>query len=137
MAEEFFRWSDALSVNIRELDEQHKTLIDMTNLLQRSMNEGRDRATLFVLLAGLIGYAIKHFAGEEIYMLKTDFPGYEEHKKEHVAFTTKVHVFERRYHEGSADLSGEVMGFLQEWLSTHIQGTDKTYSPYLNERGIR
>jgi hemerythrin len=29
------------------------------------------------------------------------------------------------------------MRFLMDWLLEHIEGTDKKYAPFLNERGLR
>jgi hemerythrin len=33
---------------------------------------------------------------------------------------------------GKAELSGEVLAFLMDWLTEHILCTDKSYSPYLS-----
>ena len=30
----------------------------------------------------------------------------------------------------------EVMNFLKDWLSNHIQTSDKKYGPFLNSKGV-
>jgi methyl-accepting chemotaxis protein/hemerythrin len=49
----------------------------------------------------------------------------------------KVLDFEKQLKSGSVTLSMEVMKFLKDWLTGHIMGTDKKYSPFLRQKGVR
>lgn len=129
-------WNDGHSVKVKQFDDQHKKLIDMVNELHDAMKVGKGKEVLEKILAGLIQYTVTHFSNEERLMKLHNYPGYEQHKKEHNLLTIQVSDVQKKYREGSAVLSQSVMTFLKEWLQNHIQGTDKNYAPFLNSKGV-
>ena len=129
-------WNDGYSVKVKQFDEQHKKLIDMVNDLHDAMKVGKGKEILEKILAALIQYTGTHFANEERLMKLHNYPGYEQHKKEHNLLVLQVIDVQRKYHDGGAVLSQSVMTFLKEWLQKHIQGTDKNYAPFLNGKGV-
>ena len=132
----FFDWSDELSVNIKEIDEQHKQLVTMMNILYDSMQAGEGNVVLGEILEGLVNYAVTHFATEEQYMTKYHFPQYAKHKAEHTAFATKIDELLQQYKVNPTALSIETGRFLKEWWRNHIMGTDQLYGPFLNDNGV-
>ena len=132
----YMSWKELYSVNVKEIDEQHKKLIGMINELHDAMKVGKGKVVTSLILKEMIDYAATHFATEEKYMIKFEFPGYAQHKAEHDAFSVKVLDFQQKYNEGSIALSFEVMEFLEDWLVKHILGTDKQYGPFLNMKGV-
>lgn len=129
-------WSDKLSVNIREIDEQHKKLVTMVNELHEAMSSGKGKEVIGKILTGLVQYVASHFATEERFMKTHSFPGYLAHKAEHDKLTKKALELQQQFQEGKPVITVEVMGFLKDWLSSHILGTDKNYAPYLNGKGV-
>jgi hemerythrin len=119
------KWSDSLSVGVVEIDAQHKTLISNLNDLADAMSQGKANAALRPLLARLVAYTQMHFGTEEKYMKQWGFSGYLSHNAEHEAFVKKVAEFQANYEAGKLALSIEVLHFLKDWVSNHIQGTDK------------
>ncbi len=61
----FIAWTDELSVDIGEIDEQHKKLINMINDLSYAMSKGKGRDVIEAILVGLRDYTVEHFAHEE------------------------------------------------------------------------
>lgn len=132
-----FEWKDSFSVNIKESDEQHKMLVGMLNELFDAMLAREANEVISGILKGMQDYVGVHFSYEEHLMQKHLFPGYPAHKKEHDEFKAKVGDFIQKHAEGKMMLSLEVMNFLKDWLKNHIQGTDKAYGPFLNEKGVK
>ncbi len=128
----FFNWSDTYSVGIKEFDEHHKKLIDMLNQLYDAMKAAQGNDVLGKILGDLIAYTKFHFQAEERQMQKHAYPGFAEHKKEHEALTRRAVELEQQFKSGKTTLTLSVGNFLKEWLTNHIQGSDKKYSPYLN-----
>lgn len=129
-------WDDKFSVNVKEIDNQHKRLVEMLNELHSAMSVGKGKDALGKVLQSLIDYAASHFATEEKYMTKFNFPGYAQHKTEHDKFVKQVLDFQAGFNSGKLALSTEVLQFLKDWLVKHIQGTDKKYGPFFNEKGL-
>lgn len=132
-----FTWKEEYSVNIREIDDQHKVLVGMVNELHEAMAKGKGKEVLGKILARLIDYTAKHFAVEEKMMLQHEYPEYQDHKAKHDKMAGKVLALQKEYQQGKLQLSIEVSTFLQDWLNKHILGTDKKYSPFLNAKGVQ
>jgi hemerythrin len=129
-------WNDDLSVHIKEIDEQHRKLIDMINNLHSAMGSGRGNEAMGKVLAGLVDYTKTHFATEERLMAKHTYSGYLSHKAQHDALTKQVIDLYTKFQEGKAMVTVEVMNFLKDWLTKHIQDSDKKYGPFLNGKGV-
>jgi len=130
-------WNDKLSVGVRILDDDHKHLVDMVNKLFDGMRAGHAKAVLGPILDELVEYTKVHFAHEEDFFAKTQYPGASAHKAEHDKLTQQVHDIQARYKAGALGiLSLEVMEFLKTWLVNHIQVEDKHYTHHLNTHGI-
>ncbi|MBI5142129.1 MAG: bacteriohemerythrin [Nitrospirae bacterium] len=132
-----FTWDDRFSVNVREIDEQHKRLIGMINELHDGMKSGGGKAAVAPILKRLVDYTLYHFSTEERYMAQHRYPGELAHKTEHKKFTDKVMDFHKKFDAGTAAVSLELMTFLKSWLTDHIMVTDKKYSKHFNDHGLK
>jgi hemerythrin-like metal-binding protein len=130
------QWDDSLATNIHEIDRQHQELVRMICDLHEAMRSGKGKNQLEAILEELQNYAVDHFGYEEKLMEQYKYPGYLNHRKEHVAFVDKVIAFGNDFRENRAALTTEVMNFLKNWLVGHIKGTDQKYAPYFIERGV-
>jgi len=138
LAMPLMEWNDRMSVGVTQFDAEHKKLISLINDLFDAVQAGRGRDALGGILDGLITYTKTHFANEEANMQKLGYPDLSIHRKEHEALTQQVLEVQRKYHSGAtAMLSMEVLTFLKNWLIKHIQGTDKLYGPFFNDKGLR
>jgi hemerythrin len=132
-----FVWSEKYSVNVREIDDQHKKLISMVGQLNEAMLQGKGKQALGKILQDLIGYTRTHFAAEEHLMKTKGYPEYDEHKAKHDKMTEKVLAVQKEYLAGKLNISLEVMTFLENWVDKHIMGTDMKYGPFLNSQGVQ
>jgi len=130
-------WKDAYSVGIASIDQQHKKLIDLINVLDGALQQGKSKEILDSLLADLVSYCATRFATEEKLMRENNYPDFQSHREKHRKMTAKVLALQKDVKQGKAMVSMEVMKFLQQWLDKHILGTDKKYSTFLTSRGVR
>ena len=129
-------WNDTFSVNVKQVDEEHKKLVELTNKLHDAMRSGQGKMVVGEVLDELVEYTKTHFTHEEALMEKAGYPGLASHKLVHNRLVNQVNDLKTQNEAGKLSLSMEVMKFLKEWLVDHIQGTDKNYSSYLNKNGI-
>ncbi len=129
-------WTEQLSVNVVDIDNQHKKLIDLINNLHEAMKQGKGKDIIGNVLNELIDYTVYHFGKEEKYQIQYNYPNYIAHKAEHDKFVKKALDLKKDYESGRMVISMEVLSFLQDWVRDHIQKTDKQYSAYFNEKGL-
>ncbi|KXS44898.1 MAG: hemerythrin-like metal-binding protein [Methanolobus sp. T82-4] len=129
-------WSDKYSMNIKEIDEQHKNLVRMINELHDAMLNAKSKEVALGIIDEMAEYTQYHFSTEEKYMVQYKYPEYAAHKKEHDKFIQQVGDFKKDYESGKAGLSFDLLNFLKNWLVNHIQESDKKYSPFFNEKGL-
>ena len=130
-------WNDTLSVKVAEIDRQHQKLISMINELNDAMRQGKGKDVLGEIIKSLVDYTVTHFKTEETYFDKFGYPEKDSHKKEHTDFVKKTSDFKEGFEKGKLGLSIELMNFLSNWLQNHIKGTDKKYSQFFNEKGLK
>ena len=142
----FFEWDPGFSVNIAEIDQQHKKLIGLINILHEGMQPGNDDMLKSAVkeltmqasvINEMVNYSQYHFSTEESYMRKYAYPDYEKHKSEHESFIREVRIFKNDFDNGKVVLSVKIMEFLKKWLSNHILGTDKRYEPFFRGKGLK
>jgi hemerythrin len=129
-------WNDTLSVNVNEIDQQHKNLIRMINELNDAMKQGKGRTVIGKIIKDMIDYTTTHFKTEEGYFDRFGYPEAAGHKREHALFVEKVSAFSKGFEEEKLSLSIEVLDFLSDWLKNHIKGTDRKYSEFFNRKGL-
>lgn len=130
-------WKEAYSVNIAEIDNQHKKLIELINNLHDAMITGKAKEEMSKILSGLVDYTLYHFATEEKIFDQYDFPGSKAHKKQHSDLIEQVAALQKKHEDGERVLTIDVMNFLRDWWNDHIMGSDKKgYGPYLNSKGV-
>lgn len=129
-------WNDSLSVHIKEFDEHHKKILKLLNGLFDAVSAKKGNAAIESVIGELVDYTRYHFAAEEKLMNKHSFPWVSGHEHEHKELIAKVVEFQKQFKEGKAMVDLSLLNFLKEWLTKHIMGTDKKYSPFLKEKGV-
>ncbi len=129
-------WDPKFSVNIREIDNQHKKLFELINNLHDSMKTGKGKEALGKILSELADYTVNHFSAEEKLFQTYGYPEQAQHKKMHTDLTKQVMDLKGKLDKGDVIITIEVMNFLKDWLNNHILVSDKKYSAFLNGKGV-
>ena len=124
------QWQEAYSVGSVLIDNQHKGLVDMTNKLFQGCERRDEMLSFMQTIQKAVNYAKTHFATEERFMQKTNYPEHAIHKAEHESFVAEVLKQVKKFEEGNSDPHDFAL-FLKDWLLNHIAISDKKYSPYL------
>lgn len=124
-------WSDALSIGIPEIDDQHRTFVELLNRLAAlSGDPAASRRDLRVLLADLVTYAEHHFVAEEECMVIAGYPRAAEHAAVHDAAARRIHDLLIRDAD-EVELYGFLGTFMKGWLVSHIMGEDMDFGDWL------
>lgn len=126
-----FEWKPVLSVKVESIDDQHKQLIDYMNHFYDAHEKGLFPAAVRHLNE-LVRYTTQHFKEEEGMMQRAAYPGLAAHREHHQKLLTSVSRLANEYVAAPNAKTGEHLArFLKSWLSGHILGVDKDYSPHL------
>ncbi len=137
-----FEWNDAMSVGVDVIDEQHKGLFSLVKNLNRDIDDlcGLDSLTdktkkmrIYMTILNLRTFFLEHFSTEERLMMKSRYPDFLEHKKEHDMFILKVFECERHFLEGKLAVAKEINDFLKMWVVKHTSRTDQKYASHFRK----
>jgi hemerythrin-like metal-binding protein len=121
-----------MSVGVEELDSDHKAIIGLINRLHDSLQSGSEAVDLGEIFDGLIAYIEWHFAREEEIMEACGYPGFAEHRAEHVVFARYIFRARDSYRGGTNPaMARALLDYLWNWLERHILILDKAYRPYV------
>lgn len=137
-----FFWKDYYSVNIINIDNQHKELFRIANKLSNFIKE-YDIITdqyddIKQILNELTDYTIYHFQFEEDLMLTNGYEDISIHKVQHETFINKIKMleFNEDIYINQKRSMLEALSFLLDWVSNHILITDMKYKAFLNGKGV-
>lgn len=126
-------WDKTLSVEVDEIDEDHRRLVELFNLLNHSVEEGEATDYIEAVLEELISCTVWHFRHEERLMLKYGYDGLAEHKEEHTELIESARALQQRFLREGKTVSIEDLQFLEHWLTGHILAADMKLGTYLIE----
>jgi hemerythrin len=128
-------WSNSYSVGVQAIDSQHHVLFDIINELHAAMMKGQAQSLTGPLLKKLLEYTRTHFTAEEAMLTAAKYPGLPEHKIKHRDLIKQVEEYVVRHEKGEVSVNIQLLNFVRDWLTSHIQKVDKEYGPWLNEHG--
>ena len=127
----YLKWSDKYSLNVAEIDEQHKKLVSLVNAMYDAMHAGKGRDMIGSVIAEFLDYTRYHFKTEERLLRQHAYPGYEEHKEMHDGLSRKANSIKEAFDSGTTPTAIEVMLLLTNWLNLHILEEDRKFKPYV------
>jgi hemerythrin-like metal-binding protein len=124
----YLAWEPYYSVGDPALDTEHQQVILLIDELYASMASGRENAKSKEILDRLVRYTFTHFEHEEEAMRLCGYSDLQAHK-----------ILHDRMRQRTLDLRAnmslvtgcDLLYFLKDWWSNHIQAEDKQYAPYL------
>lgn len=126
-------WRETLAIGVERIDGQHRELLRHFDALLNACEAGLGMEELGNLLDYLDGYVQWHFADEERLQEEHQYPGLEEHRREHEAFIGRIARL--RLHIAGEGVAlhhlVETNDLLFTWLIGHISGTDRLLGDFL------
>jgi hemerythrin-like metal-binding protein len=125
---EIFPWNVNFETGIPLIDEQHKMLIDLLNLLVSHLAYQSDAPTLNEIFQQLKDYTVFHFATEEEIWHKHFHGDRWEKWHQHAHGDFIAEIIKLREEEGTKsfdEVIESIVSFLTHWLACHILDSDK------------
>lgn len=125
---DIFPWDDNFNTGLPKVDEQHRRLVEILNLLAGSIAFGRNVELLSHIFNEMAEYAVYHFETEEAIWREylSDDPAEVEHRAIHQSFVQEVVTLkESMVTRSLSEVAEEALGFLASWLASHILEKDR------------
>jgi len=120
-----------LTVGLDEIDDDHKKLVDLVNILNHSIAEGAATDYVAAILEELINCTVWHFSHEERLMIKYGYNGYEEHRADHQDLINGARELQQKFLQTGFDEKD--LEYLERWLTEHILVSDTRLASFLVE----
>lgn len=124
-------WDNTLSIQVDEIDDDHRKLVDLFNILSHAVAEGASKDYVEAVLEELVSCTVWHFKHEERLMLKYGYDGYQAHKTEHDELIDSAKLLQQQFVQEGKQLSDDNIRFLEHWLTGHILGPDMDLGAFL------
>jgi len=126
-------WGDVLSVEVDEIDEDHRKLVNIFNILNHSVTAGESPEYIAAVLEELINCTVWHFSHEERLMLKYGYEEIDEHKAVHRELIKSAKQLQQKILQADKPVADEDIEFLERWLTEHILTADMRLGAYLSQ----
>jgi hemerythrin len=129
-------WKHDCIVGVKAMDDQHSILMDTLNELHVMLVQGRAHKEICDQLGLLVEFTQLHFTCEEQLLEQQGFPGLADHRAAHQRLFYQIKgTLEHAKHYDELEIQS-LLQFLRTWYLEHIEGPDKQYGPWLNDRGV-
>ncbi|MDD2720810.1 MAG: bacteriohemerythrin [Gallionella sp.] len=125
---DIFPWDDNFNTGIPKIDEQHKKLVQLINMLAGRVAFGAEAHVLDQVLDELAAYAVYHFETEEAiwHEYLAEDSAESAHRDIHNSFVQQVVALKTaRISRPISEIAEEALGFLARWLASHILESDR------------
>jgi hemerythrin-like metal-binding protein len=126
----WYEWNNSLDVHVKEMNDEHKGLIDLMNRLHDETEQGKPKDVLKDTFRELVLHTRQHFQDEEQYMYSINYPGLPTHRLIHARLLTQLVAYFEEFQRGEGRVEAQVFDFFKNWLTTHIKGIDVQYGEH-------
>lgn len=130
-------WDRSFSVGVAMLDEQHKRIIRVVNLLSSHREAEVHDETISEALTRLTKYAEEHFKAEEELLAEHGYAGLSAQRESHAAFRRRMVEFCRDTMARQETVPAALLHYVKGWWVNHILKEDMQYRLFLGERGVK
>ena len=126
-------WNEDLALGNQLVDDQHRRIFAVADDFLQAMLQGQGRSQLEEMMKFLGEYVADHFTAEETLMIQNDYPGYADHKEQHIEFMVSFEEIRAECERTGATsvLAIRVNQLVSSWLRMHIRRVDKLLAEYL------
>jgi hemerythrin len=124
-----FNWHDRYLLGYAEMDETHKEFVELVNTLVTVKDE-----ELVQALTAFSVHAEAHFAQENEWMEKNDFPPRDCHIDEHNKVLASVHEVKQLLAQGDTEIVRDLAKALMDWFPGHADYLDSALAMWLVKR---
>ena len=130
-------WSERYHLGIDLLDNDHKKLLSITNVLIEHTQAGNRSEIINDSLYRLLSFIETHFDNEEKLMLQLEYKGIDTHILEHRKFHKEIVLFCRKVMASREPIVDDLLELLKGWIDSHIAEEDIVLKDIYKEKRLQ
>lgn len=134
---DLLEWSDDLLTHDRNIDKHHKEFVNKLNGYYNDMMSGSGPEAVTKMIRTINSDIIRHFAEEEKFMDKINYPAIEKHRKSHKEFMQQFEVRKKDVENNVNGAGTELFVYVAKWFKDHTFYADKCLASYCKDKNIR
>jgi hemerythrin len=135
MTDTRIEWDDSFLIGIKELDHEHKVLINDINRLHGELARFDEKSEIEKCLGDIYARMQAHFALEEHVMKEHQYEFFDEHKREHEKLLDGYTEYMMQIlNDAVASFRDPIEDALRHWVLKHIVDSDKKMSLMVQEK---
>lgn len=127
-------WNDQLNLGVKQIDEQHKWLVHLTNNLRSAIVSKMENDILLDICRELVDFTDYHFRDEEALMEQHGYDGLASQRKEHDHIRNNIRGFLERLEKGESVAAERLLEALREWLVKHMANSDMRLARHIRSQ---
>jgi hemerythrin-like metal-binding protein len=131
------QWDNKYATGIELIDNQHKELINLTNMLYQACLSGQGESAFKEAMGRMVEYVRVHFDSEQKLLERIGYPEYHAHKKQHDTMVRDILEAANDYKSGKLLVPNKFVRTLRDWILGHIAVEDKQYAAFIAENKVR
>ncbi len=124
-------WRDEFSLNVKLIDDQHKELIRLANLLHEAAENHWDDGIVEELIEGITAHAATHFTDEEAVFRNAGYPKIAYHEQEHQVLVQELMELKEDLALGFVHVAGEISDWVWRRVIPHLLNADKAAADWV------
>lgn len=130
------QWKSEWESGNKDIDEQHKALLELANELIYMSLTGLEFEKIICQLDIFIKHIVKHFDYEDKILEGLGYPDYDRHSKIHKNLVGKAFQLKEAYRNGEINSSAFFTFIVDDIIIGHITDEDMLYLPYIRKKSM-
>ena len=118
------QWKQEYSVGIDAMDDEHREMIDLINVIYEKLESGSDPDEVDDCLGDVYNAISMHFALEENLMRGNRYSEYQAHKDNHEELLDQIRDLMDDFHEDPRSGRARLEKRLSDWFAGHFSTFD-------------
>lgn len=129
-------WADKYIIGFPEIDNQHKSFINIINRLIECDCDDGDVETFKEIISDLTANLSQHLAFEEQLLEDEGYPDLDHHRYEHATSTDEFTNIMHEAITNQQDARARLIQLLKAWFEHHLLVDDMAYQQFLIKKGV-
>jgi hemerythrin-like metal-binding protein len=118
------QWNPEFSIGIASIDDEHREMIDLINLIYAELAADADVVQIDECLGDIFSAISMHFALEERMMRACGYEGYAAHKDDHEELLEQIRDLMDDFTDDTEIGAEQLSGRLSDWFTGHFASFD-------------